>query len=198
MARLQRSLLGYLGGASLTAGARAHRRAAARLSPAQDRNGFAMKRDVARQLGVSTLSDLKRYWPAAGARRARTTRAPARAADPRQSEQWAVAAGSVLDLPGAWQLASGAGVTVAIVDSGARLEHPDLAPNIWTNFDEVPGNGVDDDRNGYVDDVHGVDLSTSRPGQDLSDGTGTAPTSPASWPPPRTAPAWSASPRRRS
>ena len=78
----------------------------------------------------------------------------------------------MLDLPGAWQLADGAGVTVAIIDSGARLEHPDLAPNIWTNFDEVPDNDVDDDNNGYVDDVHGVDLSSSRPGQNLSDGWG--------------------------
>src|SRR3954470_14790857 len=161
------SLLGYLGGSSL-------RRALARLgatplrrSPAQDRNGFAMKREVAGQLGVGKLSDLARYWPAAA-----TARVAATAADPREGEQWAVAPGSVLDLPDAWQLARGAGVTVAIVDSGARVQHPDLAPNIWTNFGEVPGNGVDDDRNGYVDDVHGVDLSSSRAGQDLSDGHG--------------------------
>ena len=54
-----------------------------------------------------------------------------------------------------------------------RLDHPDLAPNVWTNFAEVPGNGVDDDANGYVDDVHGVDLTTSaRAGQDLHDGYG--------------------------
>src|SRR3954463_8880035 len=161
------SLLGYLGGSSL-------RRALARLgatplrrSPAQDRTGFAMKREVAGQLGVGKLSDLARYWPAAT-----TARVAATAADPREGEQWAVAPGSVLDLPDAWQLARGAGVTVAIVDSGARVQHPDLAPNIWTNFGEVPGNGVDDDRNGYVDDVHGVDLSSSRAGQDLSDGHG--------------------------
>src|SRR3954449_9943350 len=164
------SLLGYLGGSSL-------RRALARLgatplrrSPAQDRNGFAMKREVAGQLGVGKLSDLARYWPAAATGRgAATARA---AADPREGEQWAVAPGSVLDLPDAWQLARGAGVTVAIVDSGARVQHPDLAPNIWTNFGEVPGNGVDDDRNGYVDDVHGVDLSSTKPGQNLSDGHG--------------------------
>src|SRR3954447_20999987 len=163
------SLLGYLGGQSLP-------RALARLgatplrrSPAQDRNSFAMKRDEARQLGVSKLSDLARYWPAAATAQAA---AVARAADARQGEQWAVAPGSVLDLPDAWQLARGTGVTVAIIDSGARIQHPDLAPNIWTNFDEVPGNGVDDDRNGYVDDVHGVDLSSTSPGQDLSDGHG--------------------------
>jgi subtilisin family serine protease len=93
--------------------------------------------------------------------------------DARQGEQWAVADGVVLNLPEAWELSQGAGVTVAVIDSGARLDHPDLAPNIWTNFDEVPGNRVDDDANGYVDDVHGVDLTTRRRGeQDLSDGNG--------------------------
>ena len=46
-------------------------------------------------------------------------------------------------------------VTVAIIDSGIDIEHEDLAPAVWTNDDEVPGNGVDDDQNGYVDDVHG-------------------------------------------
>ena len=93
--------------------------------------------------------------------------------DARQGEQWAVADGTVLNLPRAWELSQGAGVVVAVIDSGARLEHTDIAPNVWVNFDEVPGNRVDDDANGYVDDVHGVDLTTSRrTEQDLSDGNG--------------------------
>jgi len=163
------SLLGYLGGRSLKRSLARIGAAPLHPSPAQDRNGFAMKRDTARALGVRTLSDLKRYWPAAaGSATARV----ARADDLRQGEQWAVASGALLDLPGAWQLTEGEGVTVAIVDSGARLSHTDLAPNIWTNFGETPGNGVDDDHNGYVDDVHGVDLSSSKPGQNLDDGDG--------------------------
>ncbi len=159
------SLLEYLGGTSLRkALARLHAQPLA-LSRAQDRNAFAMKAGTARALGIAKLSDLGRYWPAkaAGAHLAD---------DALQPEQWAVASGSVLNLPGAWALSQGAGVVVAVVDTGVKLDHADLAPNVWTNFREVPGNGVDDDGNGYVDDVHGVDLTTSSAGQDMTDGNG--------------------------
>jgi len=46
-------------------------------------------------------------------------------------------------------------VVVAIIDSGMDAEHEDLADNMWVNTDEIPGNGIDDDRNGYIDDIHG-------------------------------------------
>ncbi|MBN1252143.1 MAG: S8 family peptidase [Bacteroidales bacterium] len=46
-------------------------------------------------------------------------------------------------------------VIVAIIDSGIDIEHEDLKDKIWTNEDEVAGNGIDDDKNGYIDDVHG-------------------------------------------
>ncbi|RXG17957.1 subtilase family protein [Leeuwenhoekiella aestuarii] len=49
----------------------------------------------------------------------------------------------------------GASVIVAVVDSGVDIEHEDLKAVIWTNTDEIPGNGIDDDKNGYIDDVHG-------------------------------------------
>ncbi len=46
-------------------------------------------------------------------------------------------------------------VVVAIIDSGVDSEHEDIKDNMWVNEDEIPDNGIDDDKNGYIDDVHG-------------------------------------------
>lgn len=46
-------------------------------------------------------------------------------------------------------------VLVAVIDSGIDIDHEDLKSVIWTNEDEIPGNGIDDDKNGYIDDIHG-------------------------------------------
>lgn len=53
------------------------------------------------------------------------------------------------------QQKSASEVIVAIIDSGTDIHHEDLKDNIWVNEDEIPGNNVDDDGNGYVDDIHG-------------------------------------------
>jgi subtilisin family serine protease len=64
-----------------------------------------------------------------------------------------------IDAPEAWDVATGStGTVVAVMDTGADLEHPDLQNELWTNGGETPGNGIDDDGNGYVDDVHGYDF----------------------------------------
>ncbi|PHR98895.1 MAG: peptidase S8 [Leeuwenhoekiella sp.] len=49
----------------------------------------------------------------------------------------------------------GTSVIVAVIDSGVDIEHEDLDGVIWTNADEIPNNGIDDDKNGYIDDIHG-------------------------------------------
>lgn len=58
-------------------------------------------------------------------------------------------------------------VVVAIIDSGSETFHDDLREKIWVNTDEVPDNGVDDDKNGYIDDVHGWSF-IGGPGGDVS------------------------------
>src|SRR5262249_20664542 len=73
----------------------------------------------------------------------------------------------------AWDTTTGRpDVTIAVIDSGVALSHEDLAANIWTNPGEIPGNNVDDDGNGFVDDVHGWDFYSgdNDPNPDLGDG----------------------------
>lgn len=61
--------------------------------------------------------------------------------------------------PQAWQVTTGSPeIIVAVIDSGLDTTIPGLAAVLWTNPGEIPGNGLDDDRNGYVDDVHGWDF----------------------------------------
>jgi subtilisin family serine protease len=64
-----------------------------------------------------------------------------------------------IDLPEAWRLQTGnSNITVAVIDTGIDYRHPDLAPNIWRNPREILGNGIDDDRNGFIDDAFGYDF----------------------------------------
>ena len=83
-----------------------------------------------------------------------------------------------IDAPEAWSLttggvnAVGGDIVVAIVDGGCMLSHTDLDDNLWVNIDEIPGNNIDDDNDGYVDDVNGWNAFNSN-GNVSSDGHGT-------------------------
>lgn len=60
-------------------------------------------------------------------------------------------------------------VLVAIIDSGIDTTHEDLKPVLWTNPKEIPGNGIDDDGNGYVDDIHGWNFIGGRDGRNVKE-----------------------------
>ena len=79
-----------------------------------------------------------------------------------------------IDAKAAWNTTTGdPGVVVAVIDSGMQLNHGDLAGNLWTNPGEIAGNGIDDDDDGYVDDVHGWDFVSddNLPNDDYGHGT---------------------------
>ncbi len=72
------------------------------------------------------------------------------------NEQWHL---YKINAQAAWEFSQGNKlVKVAIVDDAVQINHPDLVNNIWVNSGEIPNNGVDDDQNGYVDDVNGYDV----------------------------------------
>jgi subtilisin family serine protease len=76
--------------------------------------------------------------------------------DPLFSKQWFW---KTIGAPTAWEMTTGSDeVVVAVLDTGIDIAHEDLAANLFTNTREIPGNGLDDDRNGYIDDVHGYDM----------------------------------------
>jgi cell wall-associated protease len=60
-------------------------------------------------------------------------------------------------------------VIVAVVDSGIDIEHEDLKGKIWTNVNEIPNNGIDDDKNGYIDDIHGWNFLGNAKGENVNE-----------------------------
>lgn len=76
--------------------------------------------------------------------------------DPGFGSQWGM---TKIEAPSAWNISHGsADITIAVIDTGVDLDHPDLAGKLWVNTDEIPANGLDDDFNGYIDDVNGYDF----------------------------------------
>ncbi len=89
--------------------------------------------------------------------------------DPRFNELWGLhntgqtggTPDADIDAPEAWDISTGSpDVIVGVIDTGVDYTHQDLAANIWNNPGEIAGNGIDDDGNGFVDDIHGINAIT--------------------------------------
>ncbi|MBI4218239.1 MAG: S8 family serine peptidase, partial [Elusimicrobia bacterium] len=102
--------------------------------------------------------------------------------DTRFGEQWGLhnlgQTGGVtdadIDAPEAWVNQSGSSsIVIAVIDTGFNREHEDLKGRFWMNKNEVPENGVDDDANGYVDDLFGYDFAMGDPDPNENRGHGT-------------------------
>jgi thermitase len=77
--------------------------------------------------------------------------------DPKYREQWAL---DKVKASSAWDLSLGSeNVVVAVIDTGIDLSHEDLNTNLWANPNEIADNGIDDDKNGFVDDINGWDFN---------------------------------------
>jgi subtilisin family serine protease len=85
--------------------------------------------------------------------------------DPRFDEKWGLhntgqtggTPDADIDAPEAWETSTGShSVVVGVIDGGFNYNHEDLAANAWVNPGEIAGNGIDDDGNGYIDDIHGI------------------------------------------
>lgn len=81
------------------------------------------------------------------------------AADPKLAKAWGL---RQTEAEQAWKINSGSEkVVVAVIDTGADINHPDLKENLWVNPGEIPGNGIDDDANGYIDDIYGWNFAAN-------------------------------------
>ena len=79
-----------------------------------------------------------------------------------------------IDAPEAWNITTGdSDIVIGVIDSGVDYEHEDLAANMWVNPGEIAGNGIDDDGNGYIDDIYGINpaYGTTDPMDDDGHGT---------------------------
>ncbi len=83
--------------------------------------------------------------------------------DPSFSSLWAMNNSNDADIDAveAWDTTTGShDVIIGVIDTGLNYNHEDLAANVWVNPNEIDGNGIDDDGNGYVDDIHGINAIT--------------------------------------
>jgi serine protease len=135
-----------------------------------DRSGQMMKLDLPKSANVAeALAQLRRDPAVQYAEPNYVVRAVGIPNDPSSADLYGLnntgqtggTADADIDAPEAWDSTTGSSdIVVGVVDTGIDYNHEDLAANMWSNPGEIPGNGLDDDSNGVVDDVHGFNAIT--------------------------------------
>ena len=132
-------------------------------------NIWLLEFDKTKISAASILSDVRRSRQVAAAQMNQKVHLRAIPNDPDFFSQWQYdntganngISDADIDAPPAWDITTGGTtvtgeeIVIGIVDGGVNLIHPDLAGNIWTNRNEIPDNGIDDDNNGFIDDIFG-------------------------------------------
>lgn len=136
------------------------------------------------QLAVATLASgadvdkaLAQYQNMPGVKAAELDHKVSKAAipnDPRFAQQWHLGTGKGINAIAAWDQTTGDDeLVVAVIDTGVDYLHPDLAANIWQNPGETAGDGIDNDNNGYIDDIRGINPADGNVNPLDTDGHGT-------------------------
>ena len=90
------------------------------------------------------------------------------------SQQWHLSGNAGINAPDAWDQTTGdSDQVVVVIDTGVDYNHPDLAANIWRNPNEIAADGIDNDNNGYIDDVFGINPADANSDPMDEDGHGT-------------------------
>ena len=118
---------------------------------------------------TSTLRELELADGVRYVERDQEVKALATPSDPMFPQLWGM---TKIEAPAAWDTFAGGPVLVAVTDTGIDKAHPDLDGNLWSNPKEIAANNVDDDGNGVIDDIHGVNFSGGANSGDPRDGDG--------------------------
>jgi serine protease len=140
-------------------------------------NAFSLKKNVAKSWGIYLLQfnenqengeqllAMVRRMPSVQAAQW-NHKVEERSLEPNDTEWWRQGDMSLINAPDVWETSTG-GLTLngdtivaAVLEKGALFTHPDLAPNRWWNWYEIPNNGIDDDNNGFIDDFGGWNPQT--------------------------------------
>lgn len=124
--------------------------------PIRLRENTALKQQLAEYLAQNPEAALQPFAPSRDNPEIPGIPAATTGADPLFSQQWGM---HDIGMPAAWNIFRGQdNIIVAVIDTGVDYTHEDLLPNLWRNPNEIANNGIDDDGNGFIDDVIGWDF----------------------------------------